>query len=252
MQLSVIVPVLNEETTLPAFLETAAQWDCVSEIIFVDGGSSDSTHNLLQGYNVCEGTRGRGAQCRLGAQRARGEGLVFVHVDSVVPRESMRAIRDALNAGVLWGCLTLQFDDTSLKMRIGALGSNARVRFTGIPFGDQVMFMARTVYESVGGMPDLPIMEDYELSRRLRALSWPKQLPQHVCTSARRFTKGGTLKTLLQMRRLRHLYRKGVDASRLSQMYCATQSFEPKYHADTTEALSMHFSNEQDQGNDEH
>lgn len=219
MQLSVIVPVLNEEEALPTFLDTIERWDCVSEVLFVDGGSTDSTKDLLQGYSVLSGVCGRGAQCRLGVQHAQGNAFVFVHVDSLVPRESMRAIDDALESGIPWGCLTLRFDDESLAMRIGALGSNARVRFTGIPFGDQVMFMTRTAYESVGGMPDMPIMEDYELSRRLRTLSWPKQLRQEVCTSARRFTEGGAIKTMLQMRQLRHLYRTGADVDRLSQAY---------------------------------
>ena len=252
MQLSVIVPVLNEEKALPAFLDSIAQWDFVSEVLFVDGGSSDSTRELLQGYNVCEGAHGRGAQCRLGAQRSQGEGLVFVHVDSIVPRESMRAIRDALEAGISWGCLTLQFDAPSLKMKIGALGSNARVRLTGIPFGDQVMFMSRAVYESVGGMPDLPIMEDYELSRRLRAISWPKQLPQKVCTSSRRFTEGGTLKTMVQMRQLRHLYRSGFDADKLSQMYCATRGHEQKCSESETDTSEAQCKGEKDRSDDEH
>lgn len=219
MKLSVIVPVLNEERALPTFLDAIKQWDCVFEVLFVDGGSSDCTRDLLQGCNMLKGARGRGAQCRLGAQSAQGDALVFAHADSLIPRESMQAIRSALDAGVPWGCLTLQFDNGSLKMRLGAMGSNARVRLTGIPFGDQVMFMTRAVYEEAGGMPSIPIMEDYELSRRLRTLAWPKQLPQKVYTSARRFAQGGAFRTMLQMHRLRHLYRKGVDIGQLAKMY---------------------------------
>ena len=83
------------------------------------------------------------------------------------------------------------------------------------------MFMTRNAYDLVGGMPDLPLMEDYELARRLRAIAWPRQLRAHAFTSARRFEEGGTLRTMAQMRRLRRLYRKGVDANELARLYRA-------------------------------
>ena len=219
MRLSVIIPTLDEEEALPAFLESIAQWNCVDEVLFADGGSHDATIALLRGYTVVSGAQGRGAQCRLGAQQAKGDALVFVHADSIVPPDSMQAIRDALETGAQWGCLTLRFDDGSLGMRIGAWGSNIRVRLTGIPFGDQIMFMTRSAYKSVDGMPAIPVMEDYELSRRLRALSWPRQLPQKVFTSARRFNDGGILRVMAQMRYLRHLYRTGVDPDELARRY---------------------------------
>lgn len=219
MRLSVIVPVLDEERALPAFLESALQWDCVDEVLFVDGGSSDSTLELLKDYNVVVGTRGRGAQCKLGAQRTHGDALVFVHADSTLPNASLRTIREALEGGTRWGCLSLRFDDDSLAMAIGAWASNARVRFTGIAFGDQVMFMTQDAYEQAGGMPDFPLMEDYELSRRLRSQAWPRILPENVTTSARKFTENGSFKTMLEMRRLRRLYRQGADVNELANIY---------------------------------
>lgn len=221
MKISVIVPVLNEEKSLPAFLRYASKWEHVDEILFVDGGSTDSTCDLLlqRGHFAITGAHGRGAQCRLGVEEARGDAFVFIHADSLVPPDSMEAIRTALEKGTPWGCLTLRFRSYDYGMKIGAWASNARVRFTGIPFGDQVMFVTRDAYERVGGMPDIPIMEDYELSRQLRSISWPKQLRQKVYTSARRFEEGGALRTMAQMRHLRHLYRKGVDASEIAQLY---------------------------------
>lgn len=223
MRLSVIVPILNEEEVLPAFLESIAQWNCVDEVLFADGGSYDATLALLKGHAVVSGAHGRGAQCRLGAQQAKGDALAFVHVDSIVPPDSMQAIRDALEGSTQWGCLSLRFNGGSLGMGIGAWCSNMRVRLTGIPFGDQVMFMTRSAYESVGGMPELPLMEDYELSRRLRALSWPRLLPQKVFTSARRFSNDGIIRVAAQMRYLRHLYRKGVDPDELARQYRSEQ-----------------------------
>ena len=221
MKISVIVPILNEEKSLPAFLRYASQWDGVDEILFVDGGSTDATHDVLlrYGHTALTGASGRGAQCRLGVEWARGDALVFVHADSLVPADSMAAICDALQSGVAWGCLTLRFRSYDLGMKIGAFASNARVRLTGIPFGDQVMFMTRQAYENAGGMPDIPLMEDYELSRRLRSITWPKQLRQKVYTSARRFEEGGALRTMAQMRHLRHLYRKGHDIEEIADLY---------------------------------
>lgn len=219
MRVSVITPVLDEEEALPPFLAACSQWRGVDEVLFVDGGSTDSTCELLRGRTVITGERGRGSQCRAGAQRARGDALVFVHADSIVPAASMRAICDALARGAAWGCLTLRFDSDAASMKVGAWASNARVRLTGIPFGDQTMFMTRSAYDEAGGMPPIPLMEDYELARRLRAIAWPEQLPQKVYTSARRFQECGAVRTMFHMRRLRHLHRKGVDAETIAAMY---------------------------------
>lgn len=219
MKLSVIVPVYNEERNLPAFLDAAAEWDCVSEIIFVDGGSSDRTLEMLEGLSVLQSEKGRGSQCRLGAQHATGDAFVFVHGDSIVPAESMRAIYSALDSGVPWGSLLLRFTTNSLDRKIGSWAANARVRWTGIPFGDQTIFISRELYEHVGGMPNIPIMEDYELSLRCRAYVRPKQLWAKVYTSPRRFESGGNIQTMILMRHLRHLYRKGVDINEIARLY---------------------------------
>lgn len=219
MQISVIIPILNEEKALPSLLRQVARWDCVDEVLFVDGGSTDGTLALLDGRVVLSCGGGRGAQCRLGAERAQGDAFVFVHADSSVSADSMQAIRAALESGVSWGCLTLRFESKAFSMHFAARASNLRVRLSGIPFGDQVMFMTREIYEQVGGMPDLALMEDYELSRRLRSVAWPKQLREKVYTSSRRFEKGGSVRTMLQMRHLRHLYRKGADIQVLVRKY---------------------------------
>ena len=218
-RLSVVTPVYNEEESIPSFLDAAAQWDCVSELVFVDGGSSDSTLAMLEGLDVLHSKKGRGAQCRLGAEHVTGDAIVFVHGDSIVPAESMRAIYEALESGHRWGSLSLRFTTHTPDRWIGSWTANARVRWTGIPFGDQTMFMTREIYDAVGGMPELPIMEDYELSRRLKAICRPKQLRQKVYTSPRRFESGGNIRVMIQMRHLRHLYRKGVDIETIARIY---------------------------------
>jgi rSAM/selenodomain-associated transferase 2 len=217
--LSVIVPIYNEEAALPDFLDMASQWDCDCELLFSDGGSADGTLDLLAGRRVVTGAKGRGAQCRLAANQALGQAIVFVHVDSSVPPESMRAIHDAVEAGAGWGCLTLRFTTSTLDRKIGAWWSNARVRCSGIAFGDQVMFMTRELYDQVGGMPAISLMEDYELSRRLRAVMRPKQLPQRTYASPRKFEQGGNLRTMLLMWRLRRMYRRGASPDELAAIY---------------------------------
>ena len=219
IRLSVITPVYNEEEALPAYLDAAVEWDCVHELLFVDGGSTDRTLEMLEGLDVLHSAKGRGTQCRLGAEHATGDAIVFVHGDSIVPAKSMRAIYDALASGVSWGCLSLRFTKNTLDRKIGWWTANARVRWTGIPFGDQTMFMTREIYESVGGMPAIPIMEDYELSRRLKAICRPKQLRDKVYTSPRRFESDGNIRAMMLMRHLRHLYRKGVAVEELAHMY---------------------------------
>ncbi len=219
MKLSVVTPVYNEEEALPAYLDAAVEWDCVSELIFVDGGSTDRTLEMLEGLDVVHSEKGRGAQCRLGAECATGDAIVFVHGDSVVPARSMRAIYQALQSGAQWGSLTLRFTTNTLDRKIGAWAANARVRWTGIPFGDQTVYVTRALYEQVGGVPPVPIMEDYELSRRLKAVCRPKQLREKVYTSPRRFESVGNVRAMVQMRHLRHLYRAGVPVEELARMY---------------------------------
>ena len=219
MRLSVITPVYNEEQALPAYLDAAVGWDCVSELLFVDGGSTDATLDMLDGLDVLHSEKGRGPQCRLGAQQATGDAFVFVHGDSVVPPESMRAIHRALEDGVRWGCLSLRFTKNTPDRIVGWWTANARVRFSGVPFGDQTIFLTREIYEAVGGMPALPIMEDYELSRRLKTICPPKQLRQKVYTSPRRFESGGNIRTMVQMRHLRHLYRTGTPIDEIARRY---------------------------------
>ena len=220
--LSVVVPVLNEEAELPAFLEMARPWAGTCELVFSDGGSTDATPGILSkaGARVVEGPRGRGAQCNRGAAACSGDAVLFLHADCRVGADAVEAVARAAAGGVEWGCLTLRWDAHGLVWRFGERASNLRVRVTGVPFGDQGVFVSRALLGRVGGVPDLPLMEDYELARRLRATgAWPRQLPYEVRSSPRRFVDGGPLRVALQMRRLRCLYRRGVAPDELARMY---------------------------------
>lgn len=225
--LSVVVPVYNEQAALPAFIRRSSHWPDDVELVFSDGGSTDATRGILDDAErsgrcllIVEGVRGRGAQCALGAKRASGSALMFMHVDEAVSPDALVHVREAVASGIGWGCLTLRWDCRSFVYCFGEWASNLRARLGGIPFADQCPFFSRAVYDAIGGMPDLPLMEDYELSLRLRAAGMrPVQLPDEVWASPRRFEKGGPIRVALQMRRLRKLYRSGVSADELLASY---------------------------------
>lgn len=223
VRLSVVVPVYNERAALPRLLTFARRWERVChEVVFSDGGSTDGTREMLRdaGMTVIESPKGRGAQCDLGVQATDGNTVMFLHADVAVEPDALVHVADAVARGVSWGCLTLRWERRDAVYRFGEWASNRRVKRDGVPFGDQGPFVTRALYDEVGGMPHLPIMEDYEFALRLRARGLrPVQLPDEVWASPRRFEEGGPLRTALFMRKLRRLYRAGVPADELATMY---------------------------------
>lgn len=218
--LSVIVPVYNERAALPAFLTMADAWDYPHELVFSDGGSDDGTLGLLGGRRVVRGPKGRGGQCRRGVAASRGDHLLFLHADTAVANEALAHVVAALDAGASWGCLTIDYGPDTPMYRFGVRKSNFRAGVLGTPFGDQGMFMTRAALDRVGGVPDLPLMEDYELSLRLRrAFGRPRQLPDHIHASARRFEAGNAFLVGLQMGWLRLRYRLGASPEELQRVY---------------------------------
>lgn len=233
MKLSVVVPIYNEEYTLPTFLHHAQAWQDDCELVFVDGGSADKSLELLQNYRVIAGPHGRGQQLAAGIAATSGDALLVLHADSVLTRTAFEHVCAALDQGVAWGCLTLRFAPPSagfcathpaqaslrqLQFAFGAALSNARVRTWGIAFGDQAMFFQREVLERSGGMPELSLMEDYELSRRLRKLCRPRQLKATIQSSSRRFERS-PLRRCAQMFWLRARYRAGASPEELAASY---------------------------------
>lgn len=226
---SVIVPVYNEERALPAFLQQVADWDDDVEVVFSDGGSTDATLSLLRGHRVVSGPKGRGDQCNRGAQAARGDALLVLHADVRVDADAFAQIRRALEQGARWGCLTLRWDLRTPVYRFGEWMSNLRAGVGCIPFADQGMFFDRAFFAEIGGFPDIAIMEDYELSRRLKRHGIrPRQLSAQIHASARRFEEGGPMRTALLMWRLRRWYRRGMDPDRIAAHYADIRGGEPR------------------------
>lgn len=217
--ISIIIPCLNEEGTLPKLLRNLEELQGKKEVLFIDGGSTDNTLKLLECKRVIKSERGRAKQLNTGALYAKGETLLFLHADSKVEKDVLLKIKEKIEEGAQYGCLSICFDKKSFLMFTNAFFSSLRAKVGRTPFGDQGIFIKRDLFFKMGCFPEIPIMEDYAFTRRLKrrrvSLTFIKS---PILTSARRY-EGKTLKTMGMMFYLRHLYRKGVDPEDIKKYY---------------------------------
>jgi rSAM/selenodomain-associated transferase 2 len=220
---SIVMPVLDEASTLRGALDALAPLRARAvELIVVDGHSGDGTPEVAAGAAdlVLTGPRGRASQMNLGAARASGDVLVFLHADTHLPAQALPAIDEALRSGKLWGRFDVEIAGATRTFKLIATLMNWRSRASGIATGDQAIFVKRAAFDAVGGFPEQPLMEDIELSRRLRRrCGRPACLKARVVTSGRRWERDGIWSTVLLMWRLRLLYRLGVAPERLARSY---------------------------------
>ena len=219
MKLSVIVPALDEERSIARALASAAEAD---ERIVVDGGSRDCTASIAEatGATVVQGPRGRGLQQQLGADRATGDVLLFLHADSVLPPGFRASVLAGLaEPGVCWGRFDLRFDEAGTLLRLIAWLISTRSRMMRVATGDQAIFVTRAAFERVGGFRERQLFEDLDLTRRLKREGMMMIPPVPVVTSSRRWRNDGTLRTTLLMWGLKALYLSGVPAERLAGYY---------------------------------
>jgi rSAM/selenodomain-associated transferase 2 len=218
MDISVIIPTLNEEANLPLALDSLPP---EVEVIISDGQSRDSTADVARkrGARVVEGSPGRGAQMNRGVSASTGPVLLFLHADCTLGPTAFETVRTALrNTEVVGGSFQLRISHPNRRHRLLALGSNLRARL-GLPYGDQALFVRRGVFDAVGGYPEIPIMEDVELVRRLRRQGKLVVVDETVTTSSRHWDElGPGLTTILNWVTV-FLYFLGVSPSRLAPMY---------------------------------
>jgi len=223
MTLSVVVPALDEAANLARLLPDLARTCPGAEVIVVDGGSRDGTAAAVAGRpgaRLLAGARGRARQMNAGAREAGGDVLLFLHADTRLPEGAASAIAEALAApAVVGGRFDVRFDSPRRILRVVAWFMNARSRTTSICTGDQAIFVRRADFEAVGGYPDIPLMEDIELSRRLKARGRLAALRARVTTSARKWEREGPLRTIGLMWALRLLHFCGVAPARLHRWY---------------------------------
>lgn len=198
------MPVLNEAKALRETLK-ALRLTPGEELIVVDGGSTDGTVSIAREFTdaVLETRQGRGLQMHLGAERAGGGILLFLHADCLLPPGAFGAVRAALaGPGVSAGAFDLGIRHPSLCFRVVELGANLRSRLTRVAYGDQGLFMLAETYRRVGGFRDMPLMEDIEIGGRLKRAGKMAFLRPPIMASARRWLTEGVVRATLRDWRL--------------------------------------------------
>lgn len=220
MKITIIIPIYNESKTIEAMLSQLDTLPGDWEILFADGGSSDDTLKKIGNrHPVLRCPKGRANQMNHAAKQASSDMLWFVHCDSILPSDAHSQITKAFDNGAQWGCFHIGFDYDGPFMGCNTYFSNRRAR-KGIAFGDQGIWVKKELFSAMGGFPDLPIMEDYEFSRRMKAAQVPiTQLPGRIITSGRRYRDRFPLITMWKMFYLRCLYRRGVDINEIARRY---------------------------------
>ena len=250
MTIALVIPALNEERVIAKTLAHSARLG-FDELIVADGGSTDRTTEIVTGFQalplMSEAPEqaeprtsnlelgpfslpttvtlavvppGRGKQLNMGARLSKSEVLVFLHADTLLPKDARCSIERAmLTSGCVGGRFDVQFDDKTLLGNLISHMMNLRSRLTGIATGDQAIFVRRTAFEALGGFAEIPIMEDVEFSKRLKAQGTIEALRSRVTTSFRRWQSNGPIRTILLMWGLRFLYWLNVSPTKLKQWY---------------------------------
>jgi len=221
MPVSIIIPALNEEYSIQELLQQLQIFrNNGHEVVLVDGGSNDHTiaKSTTLTDQVITSSPGRAVQMNKGVSKARHDIIWFLHADTLVPENAIENIEQALNINE-WGRFNIKLSGSHLLFRIIEKMINVRSCLSGIASGDQGIFVKRDIFDSVKGFSEIPIMEDIELSKKLKKISKPICLKNKLVTSSRRWEKNGILATILLMWRLRFLYFIGSSPDKLARFY---------------------------------
>lgn len=222
IDLSIIIPVFNEEYQLGQLFENLKVFNEEKvEILFVDGGSDDNTVSLIKaaGYKILKSKKGRGNQLSIGAEKAKGDHLLFLHADSYFNQSPVDIIIKILSQHQI-GAFPIKFQPNNFVLSWIAWGSNWRIKHRNIAFGDQGIFMRKSFYYQMGGIDKIPLMEDYAWSLKVKDAGYIYQsstLP--IYTSSRRFNQKGALLTLAKMQYCQWLFRHGASMQKIMKIY---------------------------------
>ncbi len=228
MKVSVIIPALDEEASLPAAIRSARDAGA-DEVVVVDGASTDGTREaaLRHADIVLTADPGRAAQMNIGARASSGEALLFLHADTRLPQESIGAVRAALrHENFIGGAFSVRLGVSPSAsayvkaiLRLTGRMIGARSRLFRAYTGDQAIFVRRDVFESAGGYPEVPLMEDVEFSRCLARRGKTVLLPVRITTSGRRWEAFGPIRTILLIWGLRPAHFLGLSPARCAAIY---------------------------------
>jgi rSAM/selenodomain-associated transferase 2 len=199
--ISVVIPVLNEQKALPETLRQVLNQDEESQVIVVDGGSTDNTQQQVENLNNVEwliSAPGRARQMNVGAQASTGDWLLFLHADTWLPEGALQTI-NSLDRTILAGGFCQQFSKHHWFLKLVSQLHNWRCRRSRIIYGDQCLFIRRTLFEKIGGFPEQTILEDVLISERILEHTRPVLLEQLVITSSRKFEQRGLFRSFFDI-----------------------------------------------------
>jgi rSAM/selenodomain-associated transferase 2 len=220
-RISVIIPTLNESAVIKETIAPLKKSKQV-EVIVVDGGSRDNTIELARscGARVLSTAPSKAGQMNAGAAEAGGDVLIFLHADTRLPDKFDEKVLAAVTRnGFSAGAFTLGIDTDAPGLKFIERVANWRSRFLKMPYGDQALFVSRYLFNAIGGFPDFPIMEDFELIRRLRRKGKIVILPESVQTSPRRWLNFGIFKTWFLNQMIIIAYYTGISPKQLARWY---------------------------------
>lgn len=236
-RISIIVPIYNESSHIVALVEHLRGLEGVREglheVILVDASDQPQSRSIVtesvQTIPSSPGSSkitlitsresGRAVQMNLGAQSASGDILVFLHCDTRLPDDAMRLICQVIENGYQWGWFDIVLESKGLIYRLIERMVNLRSRVRRIGTGDQAIFIATALFNKCEGYPEIALMEDIAICKKLNQHCRPGLIKKAVVTSARRWQNRGVLETILLMWKLRLLFWLGVDSTRLARMY---------------------------------
>lgn len=217
--ITVVIPALNEQQAIRRSVQSAVSAGA-TEVLVSDGESRDHTVEWAAeagASSVVRSLPGRGRQMNAAAQLASGKFILFLHADNELSKQALEQI--CVQEDAAWGAFQQQIDSHRKIYRLIEWGNDLRVRWRQVPFGDQGMFVRRSLFEELGGFAEMPLMEDVELSHRLRKIEAPVLLEGPVQVSARRWEKKGVVRQTVTNWMIQLAYCRGVSVEQLAQKY---------------------------------
>ncbi|MBI5075930.1 MAG: TIGR04283 family arsenosugar biosynthesis glycosyltransferase [Nitrospirae bacterium] len=221
--ISIIIPTLNEELLIARCIDALGTEGFPGEIIVADGGSADRTREIALSRNrvmVIDSPKGRGTQMNAGSAVAAGDILLFLHADTILEQGWAEELCSALDdRSVVGGAFRFCIDDPSSKFRLVEAWVNMRCRAFGLPYGDQAIFIRKSIFEKLGGYKAILLMEDVDIIKRMKKLGRIAVLQKKAVTSGRRWISRGLLRTAATNQMTMLLYQLGVSPDKLARFY---------------------------------